>query len=125
MIVNGAITNLDGIVLLDSLDLNKTVLTALSELTGASCVAVLNFSSERHAWNMYRRIGDEHKRTQTPSIIGIEVEGATFAVNIDQTGPHVTRIAANRLPETVSCRTHDGAGLGGRPTFRRSGDLRW
>jgi hypothetical protein len=43
----------------------------------------------------------QHKRTQTPSTIGIEVDGATFSVNIDQTGPQVAQVDANGLPETM------------------------
>ncbi|MCV7358145.1 winged helix-turn-helix transcriptional regulator [Mycolicibacterium fluoranthenivorans] len=43
----------------------------------------------------------QHKRTRIPSTIGIGVDDATFAIRIDQTGPHVTRVDANALPETT------------------------
>ncbi|MCV7226244.1 winged helix-turn-helix transcriptional regulator [Mycolicibacterium komossense] len=43
----------------------------------------------------------QHKRSHTPSTIGIEVDAVTFAVSIDQTGPHVTRVDANGLPENM------------------------
>lgn len=43
----------------------------------------------------------QHKRTQTPSTIGIEVDGATFAITIDQTGPHVSPVDVNMLPENM------------------------
>jgi DNA-binding HxlR family transcriptional regulator len=43
----------------------------------------------------------QHKRTQASSTVGIEVDGATFAVTIDQTGPHVRLVDAVELPKTT------------------------
>jgi DNA-binding HxlR family transcriptional regulator len=43
----------------------------------------------------------QHKRTKSPTAVGVEVDGATFAVRIDQTGPSVTNVDANQLPDNV------------------------
>jgi DNA-binding HxlR family transcriptional regulator len=43
----------------------------------------------------------QHKRTQSPTTVGVEVDGTTFAVRIDQTGPSVTYVDANQLPDNV------------------------
>jgi FtsZ-interacting cell division protein ZipA len=59
MVDNGAIADLAGVLLLDSVDVNNTVSTALQKLTGVNYRPVLDISSERYVWNMYGKVGDE------------------------------------------------------------------
>jgi hypothetical protein len=47
------IADLAGVLLLDSVDVNNTVPTALQKLTGVNYRPVLDISSERYVWNMY------------------------------------------------------------------------
>ncbi|HYZ67763.1 MAG TPA: hypothetical protein VE666_08160 [Mycobacterium sp.] len=59
MVGNGAIDDLAGVLLLDSVDVNNTMPTALEDLSGANYRPVYEISSERYTWNMYGKVGDE------------------------------------------------------------------
>jgi DNA-binding HxlR family transcriptional regulator len=41
------------------------------------------------------------KRTQSPTTISVEVDGTTFAVRVDKTGPRVTNVDVDGQPDTV------------------------
>lgn len=75
MIDGGALADLTGVVLLDAVDLNETVSSALSKLTGASYRPVLNISSERYVWNMFGRVGDELEAARPGQFNGVMLRG--------------------------------------------------
>jgi hypothetical protein len=75
MVDNGAINDLAGVLLLDSVDLNNTVPTALQKLTGTNYRPVLNISSERYVWNMDGLVGDELEAARPGQFNGVMLVG--------------------------------------------------
>jgi hypothetical protein len=75
MVDNGAIDDLAGVLLLDSVDVNDTVPTALQKLTGANYRPVMNISSERYVWNMYGKVGDELDAARPGQFNGVMLVG--------------------------------------------------
>ncbi|MDX1871952.1 alpha/beta fold hydrolase [Mycolicibacterium sp. 120266] len=75
MIDNGALADLAGVVLLDSVDMNGTVPKALARLTGANDVSVLDISSERYVWNMFGAVGDELEAARPGQFNGVMLTG--------------------------------------------------
>lgn len=75
MTENGAIADLTGIVLLDSVDMNGTVPHALSVLTGANYRPVMDISSERYVWNMFGAVGDELEDARPGQFNGVMLTG--------------------------------------------------
>ena len=75
MVDNGAIDDLAGVLLLDSVDVNNTVPTALQKLTGANYRPVLDISSERYVWNMYGKVGDELEAARPGHFNGVMLVG--------------------------------------------------
>jgi hypothetical protein len=75
MVENGAIDDLAGVLLLDSVDVNNTVPTALQKLTGVNYRPVLNISSERYVWNMYGKVGDELEAARPGLFNGVMLVG--------------------------------------------------
>jgi hypothetical protein len=75
MIDNGAIDDLAGVLLLDSVDVNNTVPTALQKLTGANYRPVYDISSERYVWNMYGKVGDELEAARPGQFNGVTLVG--------------------------------------------------
>jgi hypothetical protein len=75
MVDNGAIDDLAGVLLLDSVDVNNTVPTALQKLTGVNYRPVLNISSERYVWNMYGKVGDELEAARPGLFNGVMLVG--------------------------------------------------
>jgi pimeloyl-ACP methyl ester carboxylesterase len=75
MIDNGAIDDLAGVLLLDSVDVNNTVPTALQKLTGANYRPVYDISSERYVWNMYGKVGDELEAARPGQFNGVMLVG--------------------------------------------------
>jgi hypothetical protein len=72
---NGAIADLAGVLLLDSVDVNNTVPTALQKLTGANYRPVLDISAERYVWNMNGRVGDELEAARPGQFNGVMLVG--------------------------------------------------
>ncbi|SCX21901.1 alpha/beta hydrolase [Mycolicibacterium fluoranthenivorans] len=75
MTENGALADLTGIVLLDSVDMNGTVPHALSTLTGANYRPVMDISSERYVWNMFGTVGDELEDARPGQFNGVMLTG--------------------------------------------------
>jgi pimeloyl-ACP methyl ester carboxylesterase len=75
MVDNGAIADLAGVLLLDSVDVNNTVPTALQKLTGTNYRPVLDISAERYVWNMYGRVGDELEAARPGQFNGVMLVG--------------------------------------------------
>jgi hypothetical protein len=75
MVDNGAIADLAGVLLLDSVDVNNTVPTALQKLTGVNYRPVLDISSERYVWNMYGKVGDELEAARPGQFNGVMLVG--------------------------------------------------
>jgi hypothetical protein len=75
MVDNGAIDDLAGVLLLDSVDVNNTVPTALQKLTGVNYRPVLDISSERYVWNMYGKVGDELEAARPGQFNGVMLVG--------------------------------------------------
>ena len=75
MVDNGAIADLAGVLLLNSVDVNNTVPTALQKLTGVNYRPVLDISSERYVWNMYGRVGDELQAARPGQFNGVMLVG--------------------------------------------------
>jgi hypothetical protein len=59
MVENGAIDDLEGVVLLDSVDFNGTIPDALDALSGPNYRPVYDISSVRYVWNVDGVVGDE------------------------------------------------------------------
>jgi hypothetical protein len=77
MVDNGAIADLAGVLLLDSVDVDKTVPTALQKLTGANFRPVYDISSERYVWNMYGLVGDELEAARPGQFNGVMLVGGS------------------------------------------------
>jgi acetyl esterase/lipase len=75
MVDNGAIDDLAGVLLLDSVDVGNSVPTALQRLTEANYVPVYDISSERYVWNMYGAVGDELEAARPGQFNGVMLVG--------------------------------------------------
>jgi alpha/beta hydrolase family protein len=75
MVDNGAIADLAGVLLLDSVDFNNTVPTALQKLTGVNYRPVLDISSERYVWNVDGLVGDELEAARPGQFNGVMLVG--------------------------------------------------
>jgi hypothetical protein len=75
MVDNGAIADLAGVLLLDSVDVNDSVPTALQKLTGVNYRPVYDISSERYVWNMYGKVGDELEAARPGQFNGVMLVG--------------------------------------------------
>ncbi|WP_319455868.1 MULTISPECIES: alpha/beta hydrolase [unclassified Mycobacterium] len=75
MVENGAITDLAGVLLLDAVDLNGAVPSALEKLTGVNYRPVLNISSERYFWNMNGKVSDELEAARPGLFNGVMLVG--------------------------------------------------
>jgi pimeloyl-ACP methyl ester carboxylesterase len=75
MVDNGAIDDLAGVLLLDSVDVNNSVPTSLQKLTGANYRPVYDISSERYVWNMYGKVGDELEAARPGQFNGVMLVG--------------------------------------------------
>jgi pimeloyl-ACP methyl ester carboxylesterase len=75
MVGNGAIDDLAGVLLLDSVDVGNSVPTALQKLTGANDRPVYNISSERYVWNMDGLVDDELEAARPGRFNGVMLVG--------------------------------------------------
>jgi Alpha/beta hydrolase family len=75
MVDNGAIHDLAGVLLLDSVDVNNSVPTALQKLKGANYRPVYDISSERYVWNMFGTVGDELEAARPGQFNGVMLVG--------------------------------------------------
>ncbi len=75
MVDNGAIDDLAGVLLLDSVDFGNSVPTALDRLTGANDRPVLNISSERYVWNRDGVVNDELEAARPGRFNGVMLVG--------------------------------------------------
>ena len=75
MVDNEAIADLAGVLLLDSVDVNNTVPTALQKLAGVNYRPVYDISSERYVWNMYGKPGDELAAARPGPFTGVMLVG--------------------------------------------------
>ncbi|MGX9789402.1 alpha/beta hydrolase [Mycobacterium sp. MMS18-G62] len=75
MVDNGAIDDLAGVLLLDSVDVGNTVPTALQKLTGVNDRPVYNISSERYVWNMDGVVDDELEAARPGRFNGVMLVG--------------------------------------------------
>ncbi len=107
MTENGAIADLTGIVLLDSVDMNGTVPHALSILTGANYRPVMDISSERYVWNMFGAVGDELEDARPGQFNGVMLTGGRHIDGLYGGNPPVIQaaeylIAGVSAPENVA-----------------------
>jgi len=75
MVDNGAIANLQGVVLMDSVDLNNVVPTALQKLTGANYRPIYDISSEPYVWNVDGLVGRELEAARPGQFNGVMLVG--------------------------------------------------
>jgi pimeloyl-ACP methyl ester carboxylesterase len=75
MVDNGAIGNLEGVVLLDSVDFNGAIPSALDQLSGANYRPVYDISSERYVWNLDGLVGDELSAARPGQFNGVMLVG--------------------------------------------------
>ncbi|MDH6245645.1 alpha/beta fold hydrolase [Mycobacterium sp. OTB74] len=75
MVDNGAIADLQGVVLMDSVDLNNVVPTALAKLTGANYRPVYDISSEPYVWNIDGLVGQELEAARPDQFNGVMLVG--------------------------------------------------
>ena len=75
MVDNGAIDDLAGVLLLDSVDVGNSVPTALQKLTGVNDRPVYNISSERYVWNMDGLVDDELEAARPGRFNGVTLVG--------------------------------------------------
>ncbi len=87
MIDGGAIADLAGIVLLDSVDMNGSVPIALSKLTGVNDRPVMDISSERYVWNMFGAVGDELDAARPGRFNGVMLTGGRHIDAMDGGNP--------------------------------------
>lgn len=71
MVANGAINDLAGVVLLDSVDLNNAVPTALQKLTGANDIPIEDISSVPYVWNVDGIVGQELEAARPAQFDGV------------------------------------------------------
>ncbi|GAA2419676.1 hypothetical protein GCM10009856_31840 [Mycolicibacterium llatzerense] len=72
---NGAIENLQGVVLMDSVDLNNVVPTTLQKLTGANYLPIYDISSEPYVWNRDGLVGQELETARPGQFNGVMLIG--------------------------------------------------
>jgi pimeloyl-ACP methyl ester carboxylesterase len=70
-VANGAINDLAGVVLLDSVDLNNAVPTALQKLTGTDDIPVEDISSVPYVWNVDGIVGQELQAARPGQFDGV------------------------------------------------------
>lgn len=75
MVDNGAIANLQGVVLMDSVDLNNAVPNALQKLTGANYRPIYDISSEPYVWNRNGLVGQELEAARPGQFNGVMLTG--------------------------------------------------
>lgn len=106
MTENGAIADLTGIVLLDSVDMSGTVPHALSTLTGANYRPVMDISSERYVWNMFGAVGDELEDARPGQFNGVMLTGGRHIDGLYGGNPVIQAaeylIAGVSAPENVA-----------------------
>mgnify|MGYP000364347521 FL=1 len=72
---NGAAANLKGVLLMDAVDVNNVVPTALAKLTGANSVPVYDISSEPYAWNRNGIVAQELQAARPGAFNGVMLQG--------------------------------------------------
>lgn len=92
MVEGGALADLAGVVLLDSVDMNGTVPRALVRLTGANYRPVMDISSERYVWNMFGAVGDELEAARPGQFNGVVLTGGRH-IDALQGGNNVVQFA--------------------------------
>ena len=75
LVGTSAFDDLAGVLLLDGVDVNNSVPTALQKLTGANYRPVYDISSERYVWNMYGKVGDELEAARPGQFNGVMLVG--------------------------------------------------
>ena len=75
MVDNGAAADLKGVLLMDAVDLNNVVPTALAKLTGDYDIPVYDISSEPYVWNRDGLVGQELAAARPDRFTGVMLEG--------------------------------------------------
>lgn len=75
MVDNGAAANLQGVVLMDSVDLNGVVPAALQKLSGADYRPIYDISSEPYVWNIDGLVGRELEAARPGQFNGVMLVG--------------------------------------------------
>ncbi|MFL0241022.1 MULTISPECIES: alpha/beta hydrolase [Mycobacteriaceae] len=75
MVDNGAVANLEGVVLMDSVDLNGVVPAALQKLSGANYRPIYDISSEPYVWNIDGLVGRELEAARPGQFNGVMLVG--------------------------------------------------
>lgn len=75
MVDNGAAANLEGVVLMDSVDLNGVVPAALQKLSGANYRPIYDISSEPYVWNIDGLVGRELEAARPGQFNGVMLVG--------------------------------------------------
>ncbi|UCZ61318.1 alpha/beta fold hydrolase [Mycolicibacterium phocaicum] len=75
MVDNGAAANLEGVVLMDSVDLNGVVPAALQQLSGANYRPIYDISSEPYVWNIDGLVGRELEAARPGQFNGVMLVG--------------------------------------------------
>lgn len=103
---NGAISDLQGVVLLDSVDLNNVVPTALGKLTGVNYRPVYDVSSEPYVWNINGLVGQELQAARPGQFNGVMLQGGRHIDGLQGANPILQGaeylIAGQSSPQNVA-----------------------
>jgi len=87
LVDNGAVADLKGVVLLDSVDLNNVVPTALAKLTGVNYRPVYDISSEPYVWNIDGLVGQELEAARPGQFNGVMLQGGRHIDGLQGANP--------------------------------------
>ncbi|WP_285031422.1 alpha/beta hydrolase [Mycolicibacterium sp. lyk4-40-TYG-92] len=87
MVGNGAAANLQGVVLMDSVDLNGVVPAALQKLSGADYRPIYDISSEPYVWNIDGLVGRELETARPGQFNGVMLVGGRHIDGLQGANP--------------------------------------
>ncbi|MGX9670581.1 alpha/beta hydrolase [Mycobacterium sp. HM-7] len=87
MVDNGAIAHLQGVVLMDSVDLNGVVPAALQKLSGADYRPIYDISSEPYVWNIDGLVGRELEAARPGQFNGVMLVGGRHIDGLQGANP--------------------------------------
>ena len=87
MVDNGAINDLNGVVLLDAVDVNTVIPNALQKLSGANYRPVYDISSEPYVWNRDGIVGQELEAARPGQFDGVMLVGGRHIDSLQGANP--------------------------------------
>ncbi len=105
MVDNGAVNDLQGVVLLDAVDTHNDMPAALAELSGDNYRPVLLISSERYVWNLDGTVGDELQAARPGQFNGVTSMPCRVATRSCSSRSTSSQASRNRRTSTPSRRS--------------------